>query len=208
MPIFRIKDQNVLFIHIPKTGGTSIEKWLGRFGSPSLYNPKLGGDMPCVPQHFHKDIYEYMFSPDFFDYKFCVVRNPYNRMISAFNYRMKTRRLYKYSPFNLHQWCRLEFLRYRTSSYILGNHLRPQSEYIYGDPEIFYFEEGLGKVKAKIEAMVGTEIEDDMKVYKKSVPTATGMSDSTADLIYNFYKSDFDMFGYDRDSYQALGQPK
>ncbi len=61
-------EKNIVFIHIPKTGGTTIEHiFFNRNGSSE-----------------HKDI---TFYQDYFDYYvFSFVRNPYTRIISIYNY--------------------------------------------------------------------------------------------------------------------------
>ena len=58
-------DRNVLFIHVPRTAGTSMERcW-----------PWLGGG--------HETVREYSNVPDS-AFKFSFVRNPWDRLISAF----------------------------------------------------------------------------------------------------------------------------
>ena len=38
MPAYRIHNKNVLFIHVPKTGGTTVESFLETHGKMSLHN--------------------------------------------------------------------------------------------------------------------------------------------------------------------------
>ena len=85
MPIYRINNRNVLFIHVPKTGGTSVERYLGLYAQPALHNQgakllRPVKDATFTPalamQHFHAELLEAMFPPDFFDYAFMVVRHP------------------------------------------------------------------------------------------------------------------------------------
>ena len=86
MPYY--KEKNILFIHIPKTGGTVIENQLKTKLKQSLYggiirtSPYDGSS----PQHlFYKTIFEHKekLNVDFQNIKvFSVVRNPYDRIIS------------------------------------------------------------------------------------------------------------------------------
>ena len=91
----RINGPNIAFIHIPKTGGTSIVKELEiKIGlqllkktSHFLNFPNKGSvsfghlsyldllRLGIINDDFHKSAY-----------KFCIVRNPYNRIVSLFNY--------------------------------------------------------------------------------------------------------------------------
>lgn len=59
------------FIHIPKTGGTSVRKWLRK------------NEIPCLTSkgHHHAVFFEGEYS-----FKFCVVRNPYSRLVSFYNF--------------------------------------------------------------------------------------------------------------------------
>src|SRR5215472_5491948 len=64
-----------IFIHIPKTGGKSIQGFFG------------------VAWQNHKDLARYAqeLEPDIFEgyYKFAVVRNPWDRIVSDYNYQKK-----------------------------------------------------------------------------------------------------------------------
>ncbi|MDH5979711.1 sulfotransferase family protein, partial [Vibrio splendidus] len=66
-----VKDTNVLFVHIPKAAGISITK--------SLYGQEIG----------HKRSVDFMRADEnWFNNanKFSIVRNPYTRLISAYNF--------------------------------------------------------------------------------------------------------------------------
>ena len=91
MPYY--KDLNILFIHIPKTGGTIIEKELRKLCDETLNTPnKPNNDLLPEPynnvslQHlFYNTLYDYreILKINFDDIKlFSFVRNPYNRIIS------------------------------------------------------------------------------------------------------------------------------
>jgi hypothetical protein len=96
MPYY--KDINLLFIHIPKTGGTNIENNIKNKYLESLFtihdsnkiveNFKLNAPIYDIINHqhlFYETIYEYRdyFKLDFNNIKvFTIVRNPYDRIIS------------------------------------------------------------------------------------------------------------------------------
>ena len=94
MPIFRKDSKSVLFIHIPKTAGTSIETafekagWqLDHFHAPGRGH---GPDRkPCNPQHWHQRLLsEHVYGTrERIQYEFTVVRNPFTKMISEVMWR-------------------------------------------------------------------------------------------------------------------------
>ena len=68
------KDKKCIFIHIPKTAGTSIEKM-------------IQGEKYIKGWSSHQKINEYKDDDKFHEYfKFSFVRNPYERILSVFNY--------------------------------------------------------------------------------------------------------------------------
>jgi len=88
MPVFFRGSYRILFIHVPKAGGTSIEAffeangfktaYLDRGGSPE----SLNAVRRCSPQHMHAALLEALFDPDMFDYVFMTVRHPVRRLLS------------------------------------------------------------------------------------------------------------------------------
>jgi sulfotransferase famil protein len=86
--------RNLIFIHIPKTGGTSIESWLQMFRPDQLRSarPRAALDPPNkVPQHFTLRELRRNLPPEWVDscYKFAFVRNPWDRFLSEYVWRRK-----------------------------------------------------------------------------------------------------------------------
>lgn len=74
-PYQRVNDKyRTIFIHIPKNAGTSIEE--------SLFNTKIGHKL-CKQFEAH--------NPEKYKnyWKFAIVRNPYDRLVSAFHFLKK-----------------------------------------------------------------------------------------------------------------------
>jgi hypothetical protein len=69
-----VKDKDILFIHIPKTGGTSISKWLSNFCNGERLGPK------------HGDLFDWQTKNHVPQFVFTTVRNPYARLLSYFFY--------------------------------------------------------------------------------------------------------------------------
>jgi hypothetical protein len=68
--------RQLLFLHIPKTGGTTIKNHLRTFR----------GNIP-MPIHPHILDYVNRFPETLEFFKFCVVRNPWDLVVSRYFYR-------------------------------------------------------------------------------------------------------------------------
>ena len=98
MPLY--KQLNLLFIHIPKNGGTTIENFLNRKNKGVdlwMYKNKL--DLNHSEQHCtYKEIEEKNFISK--DYSlFTIIRHPVDRVVSEFNWLSRVRKN-KYTDFN------------------------------------------------------------------------------------------------------------
>ena len=127
-------DHRAIFVHIPKTGGQSIETaflqslgltWETRAPLLLRSNPdrKLG---PNRLSHLYADEYldlGYVDEPTFAAYlKFTVVRDPYDRAVSEFNYRRRT----------AHETLRDQFTGVTRNEFRdPWRHVCPQSRYVF-----------------------------------------------------------------------------
>ena len=77
--------KKIIFIHIPKTGGTTIEDYMERIKKP-IFRGGYGILKDIVYQHFdYKDYIKFFGNEMFNEFTtFSIVRNPYNRMISEY----------------------------------------------------------------------------------------------------------------------------
>lgn len=78
---------NASFIHIPKTGGTTIEALLPRSRAVIHRAKQLKPVLPrprASPWHLPPDVFERVFNETYARPTFCVVRNPHDRMRSCF----------------------------------------------------------------------------------------------------------------------------
>ena len=71
-----VKNLNLVFIHIPKNGGTSVSRWL---------RDNLGGEKGSIKhsgiQHIYQDWHDIV-APK----TFAIVRNPWARMVSLYHF--------------------------------------------------------------------------------------------------------------------------
>lgn len=127
----------VIFIHIPKTGGQSIEQmflddlglsWEDR--APLLLRPNRDRTLgPNRLAHLYADEYVsrgHISQEDFDSYfKFAVVRDPYARIVSEYLYRIQNRPWYRQPP----SWL---FVRRENQDdfYDTPRHMMPQTRYV------------------------------------------------------------------------------
>ena len=90
------KDRNIIFVHIPKCGGSSVEDvlwsdvgsrspdqlWMG-FVRPMFNKYQTGGLQHLTAHYIKQEVGDQFFNSSF---KFAVVRNPIHSIVSQFKY--------------------------------------------------------------------------------------------------------------------------
>jgi len=80
-----IAKYNTIFIHTPRTGGTSIERMFGYEGGTDTYDETKGMNQDhrtaAQMKHSYSDLWDHCF-------KFGFVRNPWDKMVSMYLYRL------------------------------------------------------------------------------------------------------------------------
>jgi hypothetical protein len=213
MPIF--KKSNILFIHIPKTAGSSIEKHLydleeenDRYSLNTLYseNPSEFFNNMHSPQHCTFIEIKTIFDENTinnFHLIFTIVRNPFDRMVSEFhfysNYVQNIPIEYEnivdfQSEFEI--FCQ----RILNGEIIDDNHQLPQYLYLINE---------FDKIDPRITILRYESIHQDVKNYlnlslsyhenKSNRPEKCEnyYNDSCKKLIVDYYAKDFELFGYD-----------
>jgi hypothetical protein len=195
MPLLHINGRLVLFIHIPKTGGSSIETALAQHGPLLLAAGDTTRDLPCSPQHFHAALLKAMLPVDRIDYSFMVVRHPLDRMLSE--YRWTTRKAGRWqSRLGFGSWLRAAAVLRRMNPYHRDNHLRPQKEFALPATEVFRFEDGLGQALQRALAKVGVAGEAALPHLKRSESTPIDIKQGDADFVQRMYRVDYQQYGY------------
>ena len=185
MPLFHNGDDLVLFVHIPKCGGTAVEnafKNTDGWEYGYLNEPKITGydEKPCNPQHFHKDLIDELIMPtENTTDQITIVRNPYTRLISEFMWRQNVSQYVNTNGFdeqfmNALQTFTIDALRkYKVNesqylinkkafiknkkSFVFDNHMRPQHHFITDDWNIYWFEEMYIKFWPELENKYGVK---------------------------------------------------
>ena len=207
MPIARINGRLVIFIHIPKCGGETTEKYMQSISEEgsavSLLRPPDRTVLPCSPQHLHGRILQYLFGVEFFDYGFAIVRDPVARAISEYRFRAAPRLVKGQKIAEFPQWWRRTRQRYARNPFILDNHIRPQAEFISTEIakrfDVFHFEEGLLANLERVFQMLDVPF-CDLGIHTHRVDKIpVNMDKSTFENLVEFYDADIKEFGYDMD---------
>lgn len=132
----KYKEPFLEFIHIPKNAGTTIEniankkdiKWGRMKPSHRDYAPDDSGCSywHIPPKKFRKDNYYQK------DKTFCVIRNPYDRIVSEYKYRHKNNKSMD-NPKIMNEWISKHLSSDFTSKGNLNCHFIPQYEFVYDD---------------------------------------------------------------------------
>ncbi|WP_135455662.1 sulfotransferase family 2 domain-containing protein [Vibrio echinoideorum] len=184
-----------IFIHIPKSAGMSVVKEL--YGIDSSTHA-------TASDFIRKD-------KSYFDslYTFSVVRNPYNRLVSAYDYLKRGgmnindrvwRDIYisKYSDLN-------DFVINGGLEHAIlkkADHFRTQTDYVYNDGSlvlkaVFKFENLI-----EMKKIVAKEIQREINLGKVNTHPIDNkksvLSNRARDIVFELYSEDFKNFGYEK----------
>ena len=214
MPYFKHKDIHLLLIHIPKTGGTSIERYIFSKYQYSLINhKKLIGFLPesemkrtgiySSLQHLtYQNMYDnsHYFEIDFSDniQVITVVRNPYDRIISQLFYKKYLQ--YDDTPETANKVITSIMEKYIASPELEDFHYRPQYSYIVDKNNELIDTITILKTETLEEDMKKIGFTDfTMKINEsKHKPSRDYLNKSSIDIINQIYEKDFLLLGYER----------
>jgi len=210
MPVFTHDNNSILYIHIPKSGGSNIEYIASQNGweeSLSVRGKPLNQikHYRSSPQHFHEGLLSEIFNFDEFDLVFTVVRNPFQRLKSEY-YWQKTQGITSENPT---AWIARVFEEYSANKYIYDNHIRPQTEFIpkSKNSKVFKLEEGaMDSVKSifyrrnrrySLVPFFNSHLHKN--VGKKSIKENAVEKEFEVNkkFIFEFYKEDFEILEYE-----------
>ncbi len=201
MPYY--KEKNILFIHIPKTGGTVIEKSIKNTYNQTLYSRKNNN---LLPPPFNKVSLQHQFFTTIRNHKkklsvifenikiFSVVRNPYDRTISDLFWFKLIKK--DYSAEQVSDVLKNNYIN-RTD---LDNHNIPQYKFITNKNEkIFpciklFKTETLNEDNKKINEFLNIHIDIQQKNINKDY--SRYLNEESISIINKYYKKDFEIFGY------------
>ena len=208
-----IPEYKLIFIHIPKCGGTSIEVYisnnyklkykfcnvLNNIEKNSYILDKKSGSKALqhltaleIRQNFN-DFEKY--------YKFSVVRNPYDRIISEYHWSRTIKSYKSYNKFD-------DFLKHVQNVFknkdfyknLFSDHLIPQYLFLYENnklivDKVYKFEE-FYEIEKNLKDKYN--IDRKMRVCNKTKKEKIKLNKIQKEVIYNLYKKDFELFKYDK----------
>jgi len=185
MPIFRVADKLVLFIHIPKAAGTSVETMLGMHPQcSSIHCLEIGPDNAfnaaavCSPQHFHAEILARLFNLTRFDFIFTIIRDPLCRLLSEHTMRIQRNDIDN-QPFD--SWYSAVREKRLENPYMYDNHLRPASEFILECCHVFDLGDGLSNIWQQVAKIIGISSQDSQT---QRIKPCGGTNASTASVSF------------------------
>jgi len=209
MPVFTKDKKNLLFIHVPKTGGTSMEMLFQRSGWRIGYlDLNLKGESfnhlrICSPQHMHAKMLKQQLMLHKFNGTFMMVRHPYNRFRSEYAYNNKVD--CDPSAETVESWTRSVFKAYAGDHFILDNHIRPQHEFYLPGTVVYKLEDGFNKIiqnltkKYKIE-LTGEELRKMSRQDESGFSSSdVELNDTVKSMLNSIYHHDFQQFDYKPD---------
>ena len=195
MPIFEIDDRRYTFVHIPKTGGTSVEAWLAEHGRMSLYSSVMPSFMKCTPQHLTID-HLALVNPVPSEKSFCIVRDPYARAESEYFFRTASTPPALRPDFSV--WTLQQLDKYAQNQHHLGNHFLPQAYFVNAEVRRFRFESGFESIFREVADYLGLPPPEQVKHLNGSRTEELIWSNELLDRFNGVYACDFEAFGYER----------
>lgn len=207
MPIFRRDGKNILFVHVPKTGGTTIENVFKESGYEAFYlDGKVGRETlnhvrRCTPQHMHADMLHTNFKVANFDLVFMMVRNPLSRFQSEYIWRNR-KNIKSLDAESVDSWGAKALGKYRRNNFLFDNHLRPQAEFHVRGSKVYQLEDSLQSAVDDLNDKFGLDLDPEiprLKDGRKETGFSSGdvvVSAKMADAVKQFYQKDYVKFGY------------
>lgn len=206
MPIFRRDGKSILFSHVPKAGGSSMEKLFADAGYTTLYRDTKEGPgtvnrlRRCSPQHMHADMLQQLFRIDRFDFIFMITREPFARFRSE--YAMRNRKNLKVDAGSVETWAERLLREYAHNPFVLDNHLRPQCEFYLPGCTVYRLEDGMASIVADLNERIDAGLPDAIpRVLDRATSNGISSNDVTlTDRLQSrleiLYREDYALFNY------------
>ncbi|MEJ8566903.1 sulfotransferase family 2 domain-containing protein [Elongatibacter sediminis] len=196
MPLFEKNGVKVLFLHIPKTGGTSIEKALGSQSTMTFYSRIQPTELRVCPQHMVvRDLFMLLGSKGW-DHAFSVVRNPYDRIESEYCFRSDIGDNRYGQKIDFSTWVLTSLHKSKRKPWFWDNHFRPQTDFIDSNVTLFRYEDGIETAVREAQAWLGLKQVRSLEIMNASERKRQTWSADALNSFNDFYANDFKELGY------------
>lgn len=212
MPVFSKNGKSILFVHIPKTGGTSIDDMFLSAGWKRTYflskkarqqDRRHHDLLRCSPQHMDADQLKSVFSLEKFDAIFMVTRNPISRFQSEYVMRNPKNAASRSDKASVDRWANKHLKLLSDNPYALDNHLRPQIDFFLPGAHVFRLEDGLDQIPETLNEHYDADLPETVEHVRDSRKVTGGTSSSSIEIspslearLRAVYRDDFSAFGY------------
>tara|TARA_R100000781_G_scaffold90505_1_gene55956 strand:- start:11 stop:574 length:564 start_codon:yes stop_codon:yes gene_type:complete len=182
-----IDKEKLIFIHIPKTAGTSIRSYMARHCSwdkNRVRQPKKHASIKEIKNEFPVEYETYK--------KFAIIRNPYDRIVSYFFY-LKRLNNYYVRGIDFKIW--LNYLVDIKKENINNSELQktfPQNSWVDDTVSILKFE--------NLEKEINSFFKKEIKLPKTNTSNHQNFleyyDENSLNNVYNIFKEDFEKFNY------------
>jgi hypothetical protein len=209
MPLAFIGSRRLLYLHVPKTGGTSVERTISQMGQMTHKNFFVPDGFPCTAQHWHGAVWEKLIpEASFFDAVFMTVRHPLRRFESEYRYRLASEIVsLKKDPKDIRvrldgfsRWGDKVLDAYGEDPFAFDNHFRPQYEFEAFSPRVFRIEDGVDSISSFLARQLSLSTVPVIGKHKVSPYfVKTLWSRTLFDRVLALYAEDFKRYGYSED---------
>jgi len=199
MPLLTTDGKQVLFVHVPKAGGSSVERLMEQSGTITLKGRDKALPYPCTLQHLHAEPLLEQTAPETIDWAFLIVRHPVARLVSEYRFQKRKPRLLR-DVLTFSGWLNYAFARERLNPWYRDNHFRPQTDFVYPGAEVFRFEDGVDQVLKAVAERLECAVPEKGIHEKKSKRIPVNLTARHLERIAAHYKADLDQFGYGMDT--------
>ncbi len=198
MPLFRANSRSLLFVHIPKTGGSSLVKALSDLCTTWFSTGVLPESMAVSPQHMPIDDLRAVLPDAPWDIAVAVVRNPYDRLESEYRYRTKAQRNRFGETPTFAVWVDRHLSRAAQDPTHLDNHLRPQVSFVDEDVQLHRYEDGLRDLADDIAGHLDIACPIELPRLNEGGDHVVEWTARARLACNNFFADDFALLGYER----------
>ena len=195
------KEYKTIFIHIPKTAGTSISRFFQEKQISICIQPELHASIHDIKSDFPQAYKNYR--------KFTVVRNPYDRMVSWYFFLKESAVLAGFDletvfPFNFIKWIedpfKVNFTRWKLDTSDENKKgipfLQPQHMWLDDTVNILRYENLNKDLNKFFEKKINLPLKNKSNLKKEHF--LNYYNKHALDIVYERYKEDFEKFNYKR----------